>query len=67
MIINLGLKKLIGLFKNNDEIIKVDLTTAVIKLNNWSEEVVVKNSKYGGLNQLAGEGYVVTLRQLNMV
>jgi Ca2+/Na+ antiporter len=41
-------------FKLKAEKVQFNLDEIEIKSNSWSEEVVIDNSKYGGLNQLAG-------------
>lgn len=41
-------------FKARAVKIKIDLQNITIKSNQWTEEVVINNSKYAGLNQLSG-------------
>jgi hypothetical protein len=62
---NLHLENKLEDFKRNAKKIKVDLGTAEIKSNSWSEEIVTDNSKSGGLNQMTGDGHrnIQTIQQ----
>ena len=41
-------------FKQKARAIKVNLEDVEIKTNNWTDTVVINNSQYGGLDELAG-------------
>jgi len=41
-------------FKLISDKVKVDLTLAQIKTNNWTDEIIINQKEYGGLNQLTG-------------
>ncbi len=42
-------------FKLIADKIKIDLTQSEIKTNNWTDETIIDQSKYAGLNQLTGK------------
>lgn len=42
--------------KKNADKIEIDLNEVTLKSNNWSEEIVINNSRSGGLNQMSGRG-----------
>lgn len=47
-------KKELETFKRNARKIKVSLEDVEIKSNNWTEQIVIDNSRYSGLNQISG-------------
>lgn len=48
--------KELNTFKKRADQIPVDLNKLHLKSNEWQEEIVIDNSKYGGYNQLLGRG-----------
>jgi chromosome segregation ATPase len=49
-------RKEIDDFKNQADKVQIDLNQLSLKSNEWQEEIVTDNSKYGGYNQLVGRG-----------
>ena len=41
-------------FKLIADKVKIDLTFSEIKTNDWTDEIMINQNKYGGLNQLTG-------------
>ena len=42
-------------FKLIADKVKIDLTLANIKSNDWTDEIIINQNEYGGLNQLTGQ------------